>query len=333
MDQIEDYILNFLARKETSEDVENLKKWLANDPSHREDLKKLLIAWDSAKLINASEKIDAKKAYERFEARIAENKPSGKVVTLRTNSIFKTVMRIAAIFVSVFLLGIVGYYFFTKNIDNSSEVFTEIIVPLGSLDEIELPDGSLVMLNAGSSLRYPSDYGKKNRNVYFSGEGYFKVATINSKSAFNVNTYDAKIVVTGTEFNVRAYLDEETMETTLIKGAVFVEKEGIEPVLLQPGQKLSAKANEIEVIQLDLEKAKAETSWSKPDWRIEGMTLQNLALRLNKRFDVNIQVNEQVKDVHFTGTFKDETLEEILWIIKTSTDISYRIEGGEAFLE
>jgi len=334
MKPIDDYIINFLLRKETPEDVENLKKWLAIDPSHREELKKWLVTWDAAKLIDANEKIDVKKAYERFEARIAnetEEKPYGKVVKLRTNTMLKTVMRIAAVFATVFMLGIVGYYFFVRDTNSSSNVFVEIIVPLGSQEEIKLPDGSVVLLNAGSSLSYPSDYGKKSRNVHLTGEGYFKVLT--AKNIFTVNTEQAQIVVTGTEFNVRAYLDEDKMETTLIRGEIAVKKEGSETVSMTSGQKLSVKGNEIIVKQLDPETAEAEASWKEKEWRIEAMTLNDLAIRLSKRFDVNIHVNENVKNIHFSGTFKNETLEEMLWVIEASTEINYRIEGDNVHIE
>ena len=63
---IEDYIINFLARKESPEDVQKLKEWLAADPAHRDELKQWLAVWDTAGMAGASEKFSPEKAFQRF---------------------------------------------------------------------------------------------------------------------------------------------------------------------------------------------------------------------------------------------------------------------------
>ena len=280
MYQIEDYIINFLARKETPEDVQKLKEWLATDPANREELKKLLAIWDSLSIMNTVDNIDPEKAYQRFMFRAGaeETKTENEIETkteqkavpknVRKDMIFKTVQRIAAIFIISFSLGITFHYFLTK--ENQEEIaFIENITPLGSTSTIKLPDGSTVALNAGSTLRYPNNFGKDKRDVYLEGEGYFSVAK-QDKKIFTVHTSLAKINVTGTEFNVKAYKDEKTVETILIKGEVIVEngKEGTSidrAITLKPGQKLSVPAPELQkepvITQLDTDFANASVSW------------------------------------------------------------------------
>ena len=66
MNNLEDYIIRFVMRKESREDAQKLKKWLAVNPAHRDELKQWLAAWDIAGIINIAEKFDTDKAYQRF---------------------------------------------------------------------------------------------------------------------------------------------------------------------------------------------------------------------------------------------------------------------------
>ena len=116
--------------------------------------------------------------------------------------------------------------------------YTEIKVPLGAISEIILPDSSQVMLNAGSTIRFRSDYNSNNRDIQLQGEGYFKVAK-NENLPLIVNTGNLKIKAVGTEFNVKAYPDEGIIETTLVSGIVEISKEGQDNVQfdLKPNQR------------------------------------------------------------------------------------------------
>lgn len=352
---IEDYIIRFLAREETPEDVQKLKEWLAANPEHREELKEWLAIWDFAGKTDVANPDDA---YRRFMFRLnreATEKANKK--ELRTEMILRNFRRIAVVFIISFSLGILGHYFWTK-MQSEQIAFTEIVVPFGSQSEVKLPDGSTVWGNAGSTLRYPSDYGKKTRDIYLSGEGYFKVARHDGKP-FVVHTALSNIRALGTEFNVKAYPDEDVVETTLIKGRVSVEKgeksSSIdEPILLIPGQKLlvtayssiieqeqesqpaqAAEAEQLAEIrhpqpvikQLTPAVANAEVSWKERNWRIESEQLQDLAIKMERRYDVSIQVDEQLKNYRFTGTIKDESLEQVLHAMQLSAPILFNVNG------
>ena len=329
---LEDYIINFLARKESPEDEQKLKEWLAADPAHRDELKQWLAAWDTAGMMDVIEKIDTEKAYHQFMFRVGLEKTALKEV--RKNHVFTTIFRIAAIFVICFALGVFFHYYLTKN-QSEQIAFIENIVPLGSKSEIKLPDGSTVSLNAGSTLRHPTNYGTVRRDVYLSGEGYFKV-TKQTQKPFTVHTALANITVLGTEFNVKAYPDDDLMETILIIGELAVEHgdeaSAFDRTLLKPWQKLSIAVSDsllVPVITpLDPDIAEAAVSWKERNWRIEGMTLQDLATQLERRYDVHITVDEQSKNLRFTGNFTNESLEEKLNIIQLSLPmIRFSING------
>jgi len=367
-DQINDHIIQFLARKEKPEDVQKLKEWLASDPDHREDLKHWLATWDAAGMENHAGKFNLDEAYQRFMFRL-NHKPSLKTAPKesRTDVIFRTIRRIAAIFILAFSSGMLCQYFLSEK-KTEPISFIENIVPLGSKSEIKLPDGSSVYLNAGSTLRYPTNYGKVKRDIYLSGEGYFIVTRYAGKP-FTVYTTLSKIRALGTEFNVKAYPDEDVVETTLIKGEVAVEKGEADgdidrTVLLKPGQKLSVSArietlaaetkepqpdtpsNSVTTVpdeqaiqpvpavqQLTPAIAAAEVSWKERNWRIESEPLQDLVVKLDRRYDVNIVVDDLLKSYRFTGTIMDESLEQVLFAMQVSAPIRFKIEGKTVYIQ
>jgi ferric-dicitrate binding protein FerR (iron transport regulator) len=193
-----------------------------------------------------------------------------------------------------------------------------------------MSDGSTICLNAGSTLRYPANYGKTKRDIYLDGEGYFKV-THQTEKPFTVYTTLATITDLGTEFNVKAYADENVVELTVINGELAVENsetaDAFDRTLLKPGQKLSVSASDpVPVVtQLDPDIAEAEASWKERDWRIESVPLQALAIQLERRYNVRITVDDRSKDLRVTGTIRNETLEQALYAIQQSLSLPIRI--------
>ena len=339
---IEDYIINFLARKESQEDAQKLKEWLAADPANRNELKRLLAAWDTVGMKDAIKKIDSEKAYHRFMFRAGVETAPKTVEKSRIKLIYPTISRVAAIFIISFSLGILSHYYWANN-PSGQLAFIENIVPLGSQSEVRLPDGSTVSLNAGSTLRYHTDYGKSKRDVYLEGEGYFSVAHNDGRKKMPFTVYTPLVIINalGTEFNVKAYPDENVVETTLIKGEVTVEngeagKAINRAISLKSGQKLSVAAPELNlepvITQLEQDIAAAVASWKERDWRFEREPLQDLAIKLERRYNVRIHIDEELKDQHYTGTLRDESMEQILRAIQLSAPIVYNIEGKDIYI-
>ena len=363
--QMNDQIINFLTRKESLEDVNKLKEWLAADPAHHNELKQWLMTWYLAGTTEYLGKISSEDAYRRFMFRLSSETSRDTIPKRnRIRVAFKTIRRIAAIFIFAFLSGMTLQHYLAKN-RHLQIAYIENIVPLGSKSEIVLPDNSKVWLNAGSKLRYPVDYGQKTRDIWLEGEGYFIVAK-QAEKPFTVHTSLSNIRALGTEFNVKAYPDENRVETTLIKGKVTVEKGEAggtieRPVLLNPGQKLLVSSDAEAVVQelqpdtrpeeslpataiqpekpkpvvkqLSPDIASAEVSWKERNWRIESEQLQDLAVKIERRYDVSIQIDEALKSYRFTGTIKDESLEQVLHAMQLTAPILYKVEGKMVYIK
>jgi ferric-dicitrate binding protein FerR (iron transport regulator) len=266
-------------------------------------------------------------------------------------------LRIASVFVFAFILGAVVFQIRNKTTTGQFAAgFNEVVAPLGSKTRMVLSDGTKVWLNAGSKLRYPVNFMQSSRDVYLEGEGYFEV-TKNKERKFIVHTSLLNIQVFGTEFNVKAYPEEEIIETTLVNGSVAIEnsetsKLKLSPVFLVPNQMARFhKSDESLTItsasgQKKIEKIEREnlvvipkidpvvyTSWKDARWVIQSETLESLSVKLERKYDVEIEFNDAaLKRYKFSGTLADETLEQVLNVIKITAPINYKIENKKVYL-
>ena len=234
-------------------------------------------------------------------------------------------------------------------------VFQEVIVPLGSRSKVLLPDGSHVNLNAGSTLRYHTDFGVKCRDLWLDGEGFFEVCK--SSTPFVVHSGTVQIKAVGTSFNVRAYSSEKVVETTLVSGKIVVTNtdshdNAVEERTLLPNQKLiipcSPELAEQTVFDNNTnpdtpnspvpvasriifqEKVDPEPdiSWKDNKWIINREDLVSLAVKLERRFDIEIVfMDEQLKSFRYNGSLPDLSLEQVLNVMSMVSPINYSVNG------
>lgn len=245
---------------------------------------------------------------------------------------------------------------------------TEIPVPdtmlftasRGSLASATLPDGTVVRLNAGSSLTYTTDYGRKERPVTLIGEAFFQVHT-DPRKPFVVHAGNLSIVATGTAFNVKAYPEEHFVTTTLESGSVNVRglsrRSAPFDIALKPRQTFiyynecdtlrcngtcdpeesalaeQVRRQDIPAVRISDVKTQLYTSWKDPRWIVEHETLAALAEKLGRRYNVTIHFRQPEAGAYrFSGSFENETIEEIMQLLRHATPIRYTIHRGKITL-
>ncbi|NWJ52474.1 MAG: FecR family protein [Bacteroidetes bacterium] len=355
-------LINYLERKCTVEEKRRLYDILLmpeNEFSVKEILLQHLHDFDEASI---ESNVDFDSIYQRIITEIEENeeqedeklKTERKVRIIR---IFKNIGKVAAVFIPAFFIGVIYMSLNGRGISTlGTKSFCEIKAPLGAKTEITLPDGSHVLLNAGSTIKYFSDFNISNRNLSLEGEAYFKVAK-NKKIPLIVNAANINIRAVGTAFNVKAYKNEGLIETTLIEGIVEISKgedkeDQSEKISLKPNQKAIyvKENNNLAVYSTNRnEKEKTDTktatkeiyvksivsdkvdvapivAWTQDKLMFRGETLENICVKLNRKYDCTFEFeNEGVKNLRFTGTLEDETLEQVLNVIKLISPIDYSI--------
>ena len=356
----ETFLTDGLSAQEQSE-LQHLLKISEN----KDYFKKMYVLWYTANRTSGKEHVE--QALHKTLFRLLKQQPRKREEV----GWFFSFRKLAAAVLISFVLGSVFYYVVdsrTKNTTSPVASFetSKVTVPLGSLSQVELPDGTLVSLNAGSKLHYHSSFGHETRKVWLEGEGYFKV-TKNASIPFIVMAKDVTIKALGTEFNVKAYPEEKTVQTTLVNGLVTVRQANTsadtKEMTLKPKQTVTIyehnatetaaqedmtqpvtggtsnritedEGNETIVGSMVTEntvlkdniKTELYTSWKDPRWVIESEPLSDLALKLQRRYDVQIIIaDDALKQYPINGTLTDETLEQLLEIMKSITPINYTI--------
>ena len=233
---------------------------------------------------------------------------------------------------------------------------SEVEVPYGSKSLMTLPDGSKVWVNAGSKISYPADFGITSRNVYLTGEAYFDVVK-RENIPFYVNTDVIKIKVYGTAFNVKAYKDENMVETTLDRGAISIIRNDApnQEINVEPKQKITilretqktktsttAPPSTIAAISseplkgldvLEVKSTEAITAWKDNRLIFEQEPMWSLAKQLERRYNVRFRFgSEKIKTIRFTAIIKEMPIDQVLEAIALTSPINYRIKGSEITL-
>lgn len=184
--------------------------------------------------------------------------------------------------------------------DNSKIERSTLLVPHGKVARLELPDGSVVWLNARSSLIYPNSFiDGKPRHVKLSGEAYFQVKR-DEKRPFLVECGGMVTKVLGTEFNIRGYAGQQPI-VTLASGSVSVET-GHSIETLTPGQQAALSTNgRLTITQADL---KAATCWREGLFYFDGQPLRDIMVEIGRWYNMDVVVAdaEHTADrLHFNG--------------------------------
>lgn len=223
-----------------------------------------------------------------------------------------------------------GLSFQSTDEEDAAEItYSKLIIPLGGEYKLTLADGTQVWLNSESEIRFPSAFTGDKREVEFSGEAYFKVAT-DSTRPFYVKTNDISVKVYGTEFNVRAYHEDPCIATTLVEGRVSVIPAGEEKreVKIEPSQQLtySKAGQQIEIREVDVN---LYTSWKTGYYTFENTSLKEMFNYLRRWyiFDVTYQ-DKELENLTFTGEFqKDHPIEYGLELIRLTCEVDFNIDG------
>ena len=207
----------------------------------------------------------------------------------------------------------------------------EYITDAGQVNEVSLPDGSKVWLNAKSKLTYTQYLIGSDRYVSLDGEAYFHVVSDSDKPFF-VSTSDAQIKVTGTRFAVSAYHDDPFVTTHLEEGIVtFMTKKSDTEHKLAPGQ----------LVQLDRKSESLEFStpenliagdWKNGELNFYDERFERIAKKLERRFDIDIQLtNASIPDLRFTAEFEQENLQQILNFIELASALKVKQQADGTY--
>ena len=313
-------ISRYLDGSASQNEILRLKEWLTSSKDNFLYFQQLKNIWDNSERNTIEKKIDVESAF---------NKVSKKVITKNhVKSFWYQWQKIAAIlFIPLILGNIIYYSVHSVNREVMNEpIYIELFAAFGTRSVVKLSDGTSVWLNSGSSLRYPDRFEGNKRSVVLKGEAYFEVES-NPEKPFIVETPLISVRATGTKFNVSVYPDAEEEGVTLVSGKVEVvttDRNNTEAKSkLEPNQHLSfSKATGTStILNTDVSKY---ISWKDGKLIFRNEPLSKVTNRLSQVFNVDIEIRgEELKKYSYRATFQDESLSEILKLLKISAPIDY----------
>jgi transmembrane sensor len=219
---------------------------------------------------------------------------------------------------------------YKKADQQASPVYNTIRTPKGGQFKIELSDGSRVLLNAASSLRFPTTFSGDQRIVELSGEAYFEVRS-DAAHPFTVSIGSLKVDATGTRFNINAYPDEAGILTTLAEGSVRVRSNNSD-VSLKPEQEVFTEPNGTmsPVRSADLE---TRLAWTNGKFIFNAADVPSIMRQICRWYDVEVSYSGPVKGETFTGMVSRQSdISRVLRIMEAG-GIKFRIEKNKIMVE
>lgn len=227
---------------------------------------------------------------------------------------------------------------YEKQTDSDKLAYNTLKIPFGKKFRLQLSDGTMVHLNAGTTLKYPVKFiAGENRQVYLDGEAFFDVAK-DKKHPFIVNADALNVRVLGTHFNVSNYPEDTVTDVVLVEGSVGMyrsneEFDASKNTILKPGYKGSFNKENASIFTKPV-LTEIYTSWIDGGLTFRNMTFKNIITKLERRYNVTIiNKNEKLANEKFNASFKEESIENVMSYFNDVHGINYTIKNNQILIK
>ncbi len=331
MSKIEKEILSHFVAGEvcSEEELKLLKEWLDSENTQGDVDELLRFEWEK------NNEKETAISFGHIQNQLKKIDLEKKNVIPVYRRVLINYQRIAAIL--LLPLMVFSGYFLLNGVNKGDEFFVTSALK-GQKSSLILPDGTKVWLNSDSQIKYTSDFGKRNRTVQLTGEAYLEV-TKNPKKPFLVQTANAEIKVLGTTFNVKAYPDEDEIETSLLEGKIELTvfeptgKEISKTIEMRPGESLifNNRKNELRYNNFKNDEI---TGWRNNQLIFRNDSFDNLVKKIERWYDVEIIYDEtKFKDQRLTvELYQGERLDRLIEIIELAISVECKTEGNKIYI-
>ncbi|MBO7617547.1 MAG: FecR domain-containing protein [Bacteroidales bacterium] len=267
--------------------------------------KKVFREWEKEWISTSSASEKVLRSWASLKSRIAarealNERGNGRKPTMAWRFVF------AAASVAALVIGTL----FLFHRESAPEIFT-YEAPVGTRGKIILPDSSIVWLNSGTTLKVTNAFGKKDRDVHLSGEGFFEV-TKSKDIPFIVKTADCSITVHGTKFDVTAYASDNYVRTSVLEGEVWMQHANL-GVDIKAGQTVEY-LNETGSFRRTVAKPESISAWRENRIEFEDISLRDLADILSRNYGIKVLIlSEKAAGAHLSISLRNnESIDEII---------------------
>ena len=307
---------------------ELLHKFFRGSSTHQEEVE--IRAWIEASKENEAAFFQERLLYDSVLLNKGAQQNKSNRGEPRKTVFWNSFIRVAAIFLFLTTAGLL----INKQIEdqNTSHQLHTVIVPPGQRINLILADNSSIWLNANTTFKYPSQFSKKQREVYLDGEAYFDVSS-DEKHPFIINTTQGGIKVTGTTFNVLAYSKYGKFETSLFEGnvGVYLKNNEEEIVDIKPTQKTVYKNGKLQVSDIN---DYDEFLWRRGLIAFNNKQLNEILSVLEQYFDTEIKIDTDcLPDNTYTGKFRQsDGIDYALRVLQKSIHFNYERDNEQQII-
>ncbi len=297
-----------LADKATPEEAAMVAEWFAEEEGN-----KCLSRYIDDEL----EELTEEKAMSWLDHSVPERRMKARFLNQIKQSKKKRIQRrllVAAVMIPFLFLGISVTFLAGRAGIFSETKYVEVSVPCGERMQVILQDGTVVLLNSGTKLRYPQKFSLFNRTVELSGEGYFDVAKMKS-APFIIELKGVSVEVTGTKFNVKSYADDQKVWVALKEGGVKLQDDKRLEYLLVPGDQVEYDRLSGEYKVERMESFEKVTAWRDNSLNFYLTPLVDILKVLERQYDAHFVIGDSLllnsrftlstTKVNMTDVFRD----------------------------
>ncbi|NGP89812.1 FecR family protein [Fodinibius halophilus] len=334
-------LARYLADECTAEETQKVEQGVAKDVENAQKLKQFKRIWDISEEDHSSMHgvFDTGEQWQQLQSRLEKegelNRESkrdsfaAKYRSASVHSMTQKLIRVAAIFLIAGLIGVFAYQnWYEPKPEVSETVLREVSTANAQRVNLRLADGTEVMLNADSDIKFPNQFDEDIREVYLMGEAYFDVAT-NSKRPFVIHSRGAVVRVLGTAFTVRSYEEDRQVQIVVEEGKVSVEDSSAESAnkaLLTANEMGSYSLNSNEITTSKVDDIQLYLSWKKGYLKFRDKPMKEVALALERRYGVEVSFqSSEIRDKQLTAFLKSRSIKNVLNVIAMSLDVEYEL--------
>ncbi|MEO8238809.1 MAG: FecR domain-containing protein [Flavobacterium sp.] len=223
------------------------------------------------------------------------------------------------------IAGLLGFFYMSSQ----SIITKQFASGLGEHKKITLSDGTQIWLNAGSLLKYPTEFESDTREVYLTGEAFFDVAK-DKKHPFIIHTNKMDTKVLGTSFNVQAYPEQATQEVSVLTGRVNVKSTVTEEnVYVTPGQKVVFKSKNSSLHAFSDIPINSISLWRKNIIVFEDTPLLEVVATIKRNYNISVAVeNKNLNNLKISAYFKELPEDQVIGLVCNIINANYKLESG-----
>ena len=318
-------IIKFFAGEISEDEMIFLKSWIEQSPENLHIFNEENELWQEASVHTKLEHYKTDTAWINLSTKLGFGKNNNKsvAIVIRRNN-YRILIAAATIAYLVAIGSLSLWMAGKKSFQQIGAAYNIVSTNEGEKARITLSDSTKIILNSGSRLQYKVGYNTEDRIVKFSGEAFFDVST-NPEKPFVVQLDKMSISATGTRFNIFSFGNEDRVETTLEEGAIKVSIKGKEPINLKSGQQVVYFPRSDKFLVRGVA-TDTYTSWKENKLRFNDTPFEEVLRRIGRKYNVKFEItNHDLLNLKYTATFIDESIEEVMQMLKTVSPITYKI--------